>query len=57
MIDCYDGEEQVKKTKKIVKDCGIPYRIRDKYDDGTGDYKKYLHNIQTSNAYLENILE
>mgnify|MGYP001192380897 FL=1 len=44
MIDCYDGEEQVKKTKEIVKDCGIPYRIRDKYDDGTGDYKKYLHN-------------
>ena len=51
MIDCYDGEEQVKKTKEIVKDCGIPYRIRDKYDDGTGDYGLHFTNNMGNATY------
>lgn len=35
IVDCYDGPDHVEKMFDLLKDCEIPYRIRDHYDDGT----------------------
>lgn len=35
IVDCYDGPEHVKEIEHLLKDCEIPYRIRNHYDDGT----------------------
>jgi MoaA/NifB/PqqE/SkfB family radical SAM enzyme len=35
IVDCYDGPAHVDKMHKLLKDCQIPFRIRDYYDDGT----------------------
>jgi MoaA/NifB/PqqE/SkfB family radical SAM enzyme len=35
IVDCYDGPSHVEQMTKILKDCKIPFRIRDHYDDGS----------------------
>lgn len=35
IVDCYDGLDHIKNMHELLKNCHIPYRIRDHYDDGT----------------------
>jgi MoaA/NifB/PqqE/SkfB family radical SAM enzyme len=35
IVDCYDGDEHVIETQKLLEDCEIPYRIRNHHDTGT----------------------
>jgi len=37
IVDCYDGESQVEKTKNILSTGKLNYRIRNHYDDGSAD--------------------
>jgi radical SAM protein with 4Fe4S-binding SPASM domain len=34
IVDCYDGDDQYLKIKKILSTCNIPYRIRNHHDTG-----------------------
>jgi MoaA/NifB/PqqE/SkfB family radical SAM enzyme len=35
IVDCYDGPTHVNEMHDLLKDCQIPYRVRDHHDDGT----------------------
>jgi MoaA/NifB/PqqE/SkfB family radical SAM enzyme len=35
IVDCYDGPNHVKTMYELLKNCNIPFRIRDHHDDGT----------------------
>jgi radical SAM protein with 4Fe4S-binding SPASM domain len=42
IIDCYDGDDQVKAVTKKLRKCPIDYRIRNHYDDGKSNkYSEY----------------